>query len=94
MRPELTQVLSEVVSARINLESLRRMVLLEMQRGDVPFTLPEFRALEGVSYALEAAFNLMKGLQWPTTLESRSEDATGFLAALDSVVEHVLQNPA
>jgi hypothetical protein len=90
MRSELHSVLADIVSARIHLDAVKDRAIIEMRQGHRPtyrgheWGRDQFDALEQVTYAVEAAFSLLKALQFPETQSSRLEDARIMLDSLDT----------
>lgn len=80
MRSELHRLLSHVVSARLEIESLQHLIVHEMQLGNRPtyrgheWGKEQIDLLSEVGYTVDKAFHLLKALQWPEMLESRLED--------------------
>lgn len=77
IRPLLNEVLGHVVHARLNMESLQETIVNEMRAGYRPtyrghaWDNRQYQLLEAGAHALEAAFHLLKAVQWPEMTEDR-----------------------
>jgi hypothetical protein len=93
MRSELHSVLANVVSARIGLDAIKDRIITEMRQGHLPtyrgheWRRDQFDTLEQVTYAVEAAFSLLKALQFPETQQSRLDEARVMLDRLDPPIQ-------
>jgi hypothetical protein len=90
LRSELHSVLADIVSARIHLDAVKDRIIIELRSGYRPtyrgheWGREQFDTLEQVTYAVEAAFSLLKALQFPETQPSRFEEARIMLESLDT----------
>jgi hypothetical protein len=77
----LQQALGNVVHARMNMQALQLAIIEELQSGYRPtyrghdWSVTQFNDLAAAAHAIEAAFNLMKAVQFPETRDSRLADA-------------------
>lgn len=93
VRPFLHDALRGVVDARLALESLRPVIIEDMQAGMRPtyrgheWNRETFDLLQGANEAIEIAFHLLKAVQWPETKEGRQIDAEGPQRRLGAMLE-------
>ncbi len=79
IRPLLHEVLGNVVHARIDMELLKAAVLSELEAGYSPtyrghyWKRQHFDVLQDAALHIEAAFSLLKWLQWPEVTSRLSE---------------------
>jgi hypothetical protein len=77
----LNEVLGHAVHARMSMESLQAFIIDEMQSGYRPTTrghawgVAQYQDLDAAAAAIEAAFHLLKAVQFPETRSSRRADA-------------------
>lgn len=92
IRP-IYEILGEIVDARLRLEGLKAEIIAEMQAGHRPthrghpWNREMFDAIDGASTAIEATFQLLKGIQFPETLAERSATAHRALSSIGTTRE-------
>ena len=80
IRP-LYDLLGSVVQSRMQMEGIKAQILLDMSRGEkpthrgVPWGVRMFDALHLASTTIEITFSVLKGVQFPETLEDRMVEA-------------------
>ena len=88
IRPLLHGALGHLVHARMDMEELKVAIINDVEMGYMPtyrghpWTRVQIKDLEAAGHAIELAFSLMKGVQFPEMRESRVSDVDRSLVAL------------